>query len=513
MSGRTTRGAAPAGGVSPKRILAVLLPILGLIGYMVMHSNFLVGRALWLAFPGIESTYKGAWPTFTGTIIAYDVTVYPFADPDDALHFDRVRVDFPMFQWYMSAFYKRSGALKPIRSVRLVFDNAKSDGDVGFTGQLLAFGDASASPFEAEGCAEDGLWIRPELFDMGLTPGPTRLSLSYRMQPGRLIKEQILETPGVSRVHALRELGMRGDTSLLSFGSSRSLWLESDRWTIQDEGFIAARNRLCARKDGVSPQVVAGRHTAVLQRLLALEGVQLGNQAAQLYGRFSERGGTLELDLRYATSLNNRVYDSELGNWVPHIRGTLALDSQRVDLGLRQITPRPVSERLLESEETMLMVMAREGTLPPALLGPLAPKRDELLAIGDDGAQEQYLDVDEAAALATGAALKPAALARLNRRGPDDGEAPAPIQRTTTIASDPAAMEASRTSQRQSLAYRDLLRMVGARVRVHSMGSRPRVVEIVAAENGVVKVRQRAGSGWAQYDLSAKTFVRAEPMP
>ncbi len=508
-SGTTTQGGSGMAGVSLKRIMSVLLPILALIGWMVMHSNFLMGRALWLAFPDIESTYKGAWPTFTGSIVASDVTVYPFGDPDDALHFDRVRVEIPMFQWYISAFYKRSNAIKPISRLRVVLDGARSEGDVGFTSQLLAFGDASASPFEAEGCAEDGMWLRNELYQMDLNPGPTRLALGYRVESGKVIMEQSLETPGVSRVHAVREIGVRGKMTLLSLREPQAMWLESDRWTIQDEGFVAARNGLCGRRDGVAPEIVGRRHAAVLQRLLATQGVQLGGQAAALYRRFGERGGALELDVRYLPSLNE-VYDNDFGDWLPHLRGTLALDGQRVDLGLRQIPPQPVSDRLLESEDTMLMAMYREGSLPTALLGPLAPS-DTALALENGTPQsapgDDQNDDDEIGAEPV---LQPAALARLSRRAPGSGDtASAPAPATPA----PDAPRAMTQQERRTLGYRDLLRLVGSRVRVHSTGSRPRVVEIVAVERGVVKVRQRAGAGWAQYDLSNKTFVRAELMP
>ena len=58
--------------------------------------------------------------------------------------------------------------------------------------------------------------------------------------------------------------------------------------------------------------------------------------------------------------------------------------------------------------------------------------------------------------------------------------------------------------------FSDLGKLVGARIRVHAFGAQPRMVEIVSAQRGVIQVRQRAGAGWASYELKPSGFERGE---
>jgi hypothetical protein len=161
----------------------------------------------------------------------------------------------------------------------------------------------------------------------------------------------------------------------------------------------------------------------------------------------------------------------------------------------------------------MLMAMYREGSLPSALLGPLAPS-DTALALEDGTPQSPSGDdQDDGDEIGAEPMLQPAALARLSRSARGSGDDTASAAATAPASPESDAPRAMTQQERRTLGYRDLVRLVGSRVRVHSTGGRPRVVEIVAVERGVVKVRQRAGAGWAQYDLSDKTFVRAELMP
>ena len=238
--------------VSWKRILGIMLPVMLVTGWVVIHSNALVGRALLVGFANTESRHKLAMPDLMGGLSSKQVMVYPYGDMASAVTFQRLYMKVPFTQWARSLLNRNSrNALAAIRSMTLDLEDVRSLGDVGVSPLLLWFGDASASPLEAIGCMEDAYWIRDELPQMGLSDAPTHLRMEYDLGTSLGTVRQVLETPGVSRVEVNLQLALNGKVNLLDVSErSASSTLQSASWRISDQGFVKARNETCAQRPG-----------------------------------------------------------------------------------------------------------------------------------------------------------------------------------------------------------------------------------------------------------------------
>lgn len=184
------------------RIIGAVLAVVILITYSISHANFVTGRSLMLAFPGWDVSYRSCWPNPFGGAWVSDVTLIPFDDEnEEVFHFDHLKVDVPMMQYYRSGFSRKLGSLlKSIKDIELTFSGGHGQMTIPFTSEMFVFGNVSAAPFEAEGCADDGAWASSEFSDMGLKAGPTELTMAWHRSNDRLIRERSIHTPGVGRV-------------------------------------------------------------------------------------------------------------------------------------------------------------------------------------------------------------------------------------------------------------------------------------------------------------------------
>ena len=164
-------------GTSILRILGVVLFIVVGAVLIFWHANFVTGRSLLLAFPGWEVTYKGCWPNPFGGAWVSDVTLMPYEEyPDEVFHFDSLYVDVPFMQFYSTFFPKKLKWLRSeIKDISLEFSGGRGTLAEPFTWEMAAFGNVSASPFEADGCMEDAIWVSEEMAEMGLQAGETEL--------------------------------------------------------------------------------------------------------------------------------------------------------------------------------------------------------------------------------------------------------------------------------------------------------------------------------------------------
>jgi hypothetical protein len=355
-------------GLSFKRVLGAVF-VIALLGFWTMrHANFVLGRAMLLAFPQDDTTYKAAWPSLTGTVTARDVM---FPAPDGSglapFHFDEVRVEVPMWEYLRSGFSRKRGSmLNAITEVRITLRGGSGEYGLPFTAMLGVFGASSASPFEAEGCSRDTLWAGAELGGMGLNTGPTELVVYYKRDKDSLTLEETLHTPGAARVSYHGRMQMNDRYSLFSLLDGGKNAVVSDSWSVTDEGFVAARNRYCAGQDKITPEQFVERHLAAVQRQLATLGLRAGPDMAAAYRSYASKGGTLELSLDYQPPLTAELYEDEnLGNWLPRLQGKFSLDGKPLAFGLES---RPVKE-LPEPPEgefdmTTLAVLQAEGADP-----------------------------------------------------------------------------------------------------------------------------------------------------
>src|SRR5690606_20815219 len=182
-------------------------------------------------------------------------------EEEDAFHFESLTIDIPMFQFYRSGLtWKFRERMKAISDIELEFSGGQGSLSWPISSELHFFGNASAAPFEAEGCLEDAIWVSEEFSEMGLQAGPTELRMAWHREDDGLIKEQSIHTPGVGRVDYREEQIMHDEFPLFSLIETDANELVSGEWHVKDEGFVVARNQFCAKKDGIDAAQFVDRH-------------------------------------------------------------------------------------------------------------------------------------------------------------------------------------------------------------------------------------------------------------
>jgi len=439
---------------------------------LLMQVNFLVGRGLLVAFGDIESTYRGAWVTWDGNVGAKDVVLYPWGQERDELtvRFDRVEVETPGWIWLLrSAYSKRSRAEMDRLHARLTGVVSNEGLDPSF-GDLGVFGAASASPFEAEGCSEDGMWLREELAAMGLSPGPTTLDFDYRIEGGFLHTTVALDTPGVSSARVERREAIRGTDNALVIDHVPTQALH-ERWTVQDHGFVAARNAWCARKDKVDADAFVSRHVESVSRLLETAGLGADAAALAAYRAFAAGGGELSFGGDYTRPLSSDVfYDARAnGEAMARMHGLLERDGRRLAVQWRRFDPHPLPG-LDEGMATWAALVRERGGAPAT-----APAG---MAVGTAG---------------------PAAAA----------SAPGAVPAVATRAADGVVSHANLIAPGATLAWTDLGGLQGRWIQVWTAHNAPRQVLVLGQEGRQLRVRARLGGGHADYRIDREAFLRA----
>ena len=461
-------------GVSIWRIVGAVFTIVVLISYLMYHASFVTGRSMLLAFPGWETTYRACWPNPFGGAWVSDVTLMPVeGDEEDAFHFDHLTVDVPFFQFYRAGFAKKTrDRLKAISDIRLEFSGGHGSLAWPFSSELFFFGTASASPFEAEGCVEDGAWWSDELTEMGLNAGPTELSMAWHRDSDSLVKEQSIHTPGVARVDYREEQIMHDGFPLFSLIETDENELALSEWHIRDEGFVAARNQFCAHKDGIETTEFVDRHVATVRRVLAAVGMQPDEATEAAYRRYTESGAPLDLVVSYAPTIDAAIYDDDdWGRWLARAHPKLKVGDREIAIAMHAVEPRP-----------------------------FAPSDD------DDKTPFALLQMEQNRALA-------AHQRETNDDAPPPGPGHAAVVAATPDSAAPEVLMAypAEVVERPDtiLDYRKLGAEKGQRFMVYLKGKSPMKVEVVGSEEGLVKVRRYLRSGWLEHTIARASFERA----
>ena len=479
-------------GVSLLRILLGVFALALLIAYAISHANFVLGRSMLLAFPGWEVTYRSAWPLLSGGVVARDVTLIP-PDGEDAgsFRFASVRVSVPFFDYYRSGFSRKRGTLlNAIKDVRLEFTDGHGDLTDSFSQELLLFGNVSTAPFEAEGCAEDAAWVEGELDQMGLSPRGIDLMFDYHLEPGRLVKQKSLHSPGMGRVDSRREMIKHDDFSLFSLAETGRSEVATDEWHFMDEGFIAARNRYCAMKDNVTAAVFVQRHIDSVKRLLETIGLAPQAELEQAYRAYATAGGSIDVVLHYDPPIGGPLYSaSDMSTWLPRMRGTFAFDGKAMPLALAATAVRPLPDG---EEASTYALLQRESGSGAQERSDNAPAPVLSAAVKDTGAP-----VRSAAAIAADPAVSEVAVTQ-------------PAVQTRLAEADPAMDAAAPPTPDTLTNYSQLAGYVGRDLTVYQHGREPVRVRVVQVDAGNVLVRRTLIGGNFEFVLDRSRFDHAE---
>jgi hypothetical protein len=526
------------------RILGVVGAVVLVVLLVLQQANFLLSRGMLIAFGDSETTYRSAWFEWDGDIVAKDVAIYPYNLSEDlVIRFERVHLETPGWFWFVRNTFDRKLKFAKLDRIHLTLTGGASD--TGFDpslGDLGPFSLDSASPFEAEGCASDGMWTRPELVQMGLDPQPPKLEFDYRVEGNQLLTTVVLEVGGASRVQLDRraQLPLAINALLIDQYPHK---VSSERWDVQDQGFVQARNRYCAHKDGVDQNTFLARHAATVERLMEAYGIAVDAATRDSYLAFARRGGRLTLGGDYAPPIDDGEFYElrELGEAWPRMRNaTLANGAQAHGIQWRHFEPREL-DGLDEADSTFAALQRELATQPEAT--ELSPTASALPAATPPAVAS--VSSFEAAAPATTSVSNtptaasatpssvPASAASQGASASADAiaaQAPTPdsaVSPAQTPASVPAAgvmpdmgakpanvatLAAPQTAPADFLGWHDMAAQQGQKVRLWTLHNPPRLVQVLAVDADTLRIRTRLGGGDAEYTVHRASFLRARPV-
>jgi hypothetical protein len=478
-------------------VLVVLAFLIGTIFLLVHQANFLIGRSLLIAFGAdADSTYKGAWFQLDGDLVAKDFVLQPYGpDVDVTLRFKRIEVETPGWLWLLKT-VRSSKVVADVDRLHLtLIDGSADDGVDPSLGDLGPFGTNTASPFEAEGCLKDAAWLRSELVDMGLAPGPTRLEFEYVVEQTKLTTRIALATPGVSKVTFTRHeiLPEEVNPYLIDLAQTRTT---DEHWQVQDDGFIKARNAYCAKRDGIDAGQFVLRHVETVQRLLATEGLALDAASLDLYSDFARNGGPLDFGGNYFTPLPSEIYYQarETGAALTRMHGIFERQGRKVGAQWSNIAARPLAG--LDTSPSIYAAMVKEQGGVVASGTPVA------------GQAVASAAPSLAAAAASSGAPVPATTGAATRVAA--GVAPAAA--TTAVASAVAPVKpiAPTTAQPgDELRWQDLSKYLGRDLEVSTSHMPARVVTLLEAGAQEIRVSGSVQGGRVENRINRDGFLRA----
>lgn len=478
------------GRSSVLRVLIVLAAVIGIAFLAVHQANFLMGRSLLIAFGAdTDSTYRRAWFEWDGDITAQDVVLHLGDGEDEKIRFATAHVETPGWFWFLRNTFDKRRKIAELERVHLTLGGLDTGAGIDPSlGDLGPVGALSASPFEAEGCAADGLWTRAELGDMGLVAEATTLEFDYHVQGSELVTKISLTTPGVSRTQFERHEGLAKAVNALVLDTVPTM-TRSERWEVSDQGFVKARNAYCAKKDGIDEASFVARHVAAVQRLLQTRGLAMDAATLGVYRDFAANGGQLAFGGEYTRPLHStELYDArDDGSALSRMNGVLEHGSQRAAVQWARFDPRPLPE---DAGSTWAAMQKEGGAVAVAITATA-------------GAQASTA----AAPAATGVAVAPASAATVAAAAPA-----LPGAVTTTPDGRPLASSlpaAQLASPGATLGWSDLPQYRGHVMQVWTMHNEPRTATLLAANGGEAHVRARVAGGQAEYRIKREAFIRA----
>jgi len=373
---------------------------------LVGLGGFAYVRIRGVASDAMQSLNLIGWASFDGTFVdwngdigARSVRIWPWdGDPEtDAVTVQRLVIDTPGWGWVLkSAFsFGAPSALLKGRAARWAAraaEQASEDSPLEdipampriharFEGVVFSdyahqyvweddvHGLASGSVFESEGCDQDLYWTEEELgaqLDV-----PTRgvdLELDLNASGGESIAMRLaLTAPGRSswRYEADWQAAHDGNLVLIDWSEAK---LRSERWTVQDDGFVAARNAYCAKREQLTEAQFIDRHIDYVQRRLLHWGLFADPALVTAYRSFASSGGSLTYDARPADAVSLSKLASYSGSdmlWM--LNANLRLNDEKAlpfKLHFVSEVPYPDGEDIENAEQIREIVAAAQLALP-----------------------------------------------------------------------------------------------------------------------------------------------------
>jgi hypothetical protein len=517
----------------------MLVAIAALVGvggaWLAWHqAGILVDRALTIALGSGASTHRSLRLHPDGRIVVEDLVFRPAGEPHP-VRVERVLMETPGWRWFLR------NALDPelrdarLDRLRLSLNGVSVDDDGALPLEDLGvFGVASASPWDADGCPPDVRWTSQTLAEAGLTPGRPSLQFDYRKDAGDLLVTVVLEHSGVSRLQWVRVGTLPGDAgNLLRLAAEPGL-IRSEHWEVQDQGFVAARNRYCARKSEVDERRFVARHVESVARRLAMLGLEADDDTRTRYRRFALAGGKLSLSVALPrpmpASALRQLHLSEA--WSDTV-ATLDRNGDSGTLLWRRTATLPLPEVASATSTDMASQPAlvdgfetgSPASEPPAMEPDLAavppPTTETQVEAPEETRDEAPVTVAAVEPPPEPAALPSPPAPPTASVDPETRPAIPPLTRFATPAPETATRAAilatarvaptsPAASEPKPLSWNELRSVRGRTIEIWTKHSPMRQVQILEYRDDAMKVSYRIkNSGEATFSIRRESFVRA----
>ena len=455
----------------------------------------------------VNISHRGGYYTWDGDLGIKKLRVELPDGSTGALTIDQLELDTPGWGWSI-------GLLKPDigmnfgkgRAQRAAVGLANRGGDapelpeadllglklVGFDFDINSLlpagmpsaGFSSGALFETEGCTNARYWVPLMLTnDLGLPFERVDLHLGYRTVSSNSVLESFeLASPGLSRIRFEREVQTAHPASYLSdgIGSGKT---KTHRWVIEDEGFLAARNRYCSEQSKIDEDEFLRRHLTAARRVLQTFGVQPSPETEVIYADFVRKGGRLEVEAKPSMEITSAVISQYAPAQIWEIyNARIRHDEQPfAPMGVEFVPLRP---------------------LPAAYSGSVY----DLIARNADAA--------EASGPAVGIGDQFRAMV------PKQPPEPAAVESTETAPSVAKPVEPARpvTAPRPqpvpiALDTESLIAIIGERVEIRTNDGKSRIGILAGVDPKVISMKVRVGGGNAELSFARERLVSIEVNP
>ncbi len=258
---------------------------------LAFQAGAAVGRVAAALKPAYEVTYSSPRVSLGGDISVRDLRIAPARPGASPIVARRAVFSPPGAIWFLRAAFG-SGPLPPMTRAKLVLEDVTlGPGEV--SAALSWIGPASAAPFDGAGCGPSVRFGAEDFKQLGLDTDPSQLIAEYAVTgPGLGTVVASYEVRGSSRLEHRRVLKLPDPTRPLPPAPAQTATVEA-QWKVDDDGFVAARNRMCAKRALVARNLFSDQHVAAVQSWLRRYGFEATAPVADVYRRYALRGGDL----------------------------------------------------------------------------------------------------------------------------------------------------------------------------------------------------------------------------
>ncbi len=240
---------------------------------------------------------------------------------------------------------------------------------------------SSGSIFETEGCTNSRYWVPLNLTnDLGLPYQRVNLSMGYRTLAPNMVGEYLeLDSPGLSTIRFEREALTPSPENYFD-GGFLTAKTKRQRWTIDDHGFLAARNRYCSEQSKIDEDEFLRRHLTATRRVLQVFGIQPTPETEVVYADFVRQGGRLEVEAEPTLEMDANVLSQyqPAQLWEIYNARIRHDDGAFQPMALEFVTPRPLPSAYSGS---IYDLIARNADSGVGSTSPTAELSDRLRAI------------------------------------------------------------------------------------------------------------------------------------